>query len=57
MDVQSYGAQVATHTSQDVAFDGYKKALEKQQKRTLLNSFHASIAYDDNNNLNVFINP
>lgn len=57
MDVQSYGAQVATHTSQDVAFEGYKKALEKQQKRTLLNSFHASIAYDDNNNLNVFINP
>lgn len=57
MDVQSYGAQVATHTSQNVAFDGYKKALEKQQKRTLLNSFHASIAYDDNNNLNVFVNP
>ena len=57
MDVQSYGAQVATHASQAVAFDGYKKALEKQQKRTLLNSFHASIAYDDNNNLNVFVNP
>lgn len=57
MDVQSYGAQVATHASQDIAFEGYKKALEKQQKRTLLNSFHASIAYDDNNNLNVFVNP
>lgn len=57
MDVQSYGAQVATHISQDITFDGYKKALEKQQKRTLLNSFHASIAYDDNNNLNVFVNP
>lgn len=57
MDVQSYGSQVATHASYDITFDGYKKALEKQQKRTLASSFHASIAYDDNNNLNVFVNP
>ena len=57
MDVQSYGSQVATHASYDITFDGYKKALEKQQKRTLVSSFHASIAYDDNNNLNVFVNP
>lgn len=57
MDVQSYGSQVATHSSYDITFDGYKKALEKQQKRTLVSSFHASIAYDDNNNLNVFVNP
>ena len=56
MDVQSYGSQVATHASYDITFDGYKKALEKQQKRTLVSSFHASIAYDDNNNLNVFVN-
>lgn len=57
MDVQSYGSQVATHASYDITFDGYKKALEKQQKRTLVSSFHASIAYDDNNNLNIFVNP
>lgn len=57
MDVQSYGSQVATHASYDITFDGYKNALEKQQKRTLVSSFHASIAYDDNNNLNVFVNP
>lgn len=57
MDVQSYGSQVATHASYDITFDGYKKSLEKQQKRTLVSSFHASIAYDDNNNLNVFVNP
>ena len=57
MDVQSYGSQVATHASYDITFDGYKKALEKQQKRTIVSSFHASIAYDDNNNLNVFVNP
>ena len=57
MDVQSYGSQVATHASYDITFDGYKKALEKQQKRTLVSSFHASIAYDDNDNLNVFVNP
>lgn len=57
MDVQSYSSQVATHASYDITFDGYKKALEKQQKRTLVSSFHASIAYDDNNNLNVFVNP
>ena len=57
MDVQSYGSQVATHASYDIIFDGYKNALEKQQKRTLVSSFHASIAYDDNNNLNVFVNP
>lgn len=57
IDVQSYGSQVATHASYDITFDGYKKALEKQQKRTLVSSFHASIAYDDNKNLNVFVNP
>ena len=57
IDVQQFGSQVATHVSQNIAFDGYKKALEMQQKRTLVSSFHASIAYDDNNNLNVFVNP
>nr|DAH97248.1 MAG TPA: hypothetical protein [Bacteriophage sp.]DAL48730.1 MAG TPA_asm: hypothetical protein [Caudoviricetes sp.]DAO24154.1 MAG TPA: hypothetical protein [Caudoviricetes sp.] len=30
MDVQSYGAQVATHASQDTSFDGYRKALKRQ---------------------------
>ena len=48
---------ISIQTPQIFDFSVYKKALEKQQKRTLLNSFHASIAYDDNNNLNVFVNP
>ena len=57
MDVQSFGAQVATHTYQDITFDGYRKALKQQQDRTLVSSFHASIAYDDYNKLHVFVNP
>ena len=57
MDVQSFGAQVATHASQDITFDGYRKALKQQQDRALVSSFHASIAYDDYGKLHVFINP
>lgn len=57
LDVQTYGAQVATHTSQDIAFDGYKRALEQQQKRTLVSSYHTSIAYDENGKLHVFSDP
>jgi hypothetical protein len=30
LDVQTYGAQVATHASQDIAFEGYKHVLEQQ---------------------------
>lgn len=56
MDVQSYGAQVATHASQDTSFDGYRKALKQQQDRTLVHCFHTTIAYDDNNALHVFKN-
>lgn len=56
MDVQSYGAQVATHTSQDTSFDGYRKALKQQQDRALVHCFHTTIAYDDNNTLHVFEN-
>ena len=56
MDVQSYGAQVATHTSQDTSFDGYRKALKRQQNRAIVHCFHTTIAYDDNNNLHVFEN-
>lgn len=56
MDVQSYGAQVATHASQDASFDGYKKALKQQQDRALVHCFHTTIAYDDNNALHVFEN-
>lgn len=56
MDVQSYGAQVATHASQDTSFDGYRKALKKQQDRALVHCFHTTIAYDDNNTLHVFEN-
>lgn len=56
MDVQSYGAQVATHASQDTSFDGYRKALKQQQDRTLVHCFHTTIAYDDNNTLHVFEN-
>lgn len=56
MDVQSYGAQVATHASQDTAFDGYRKALKQQQDRALVHCFHTTIAYDDNNTLHVFEN-
>lgn len=56
MDVQSYGAQVATHTSQDTSFDGYRKALKRQQSRAIIHCFHTTIAYDDNNTLHVFEN-
>lgn len=56
MDVQSYGAQVATHASQDTSFDGYRKALRQQQDRALVHCFHTTIAYDDNNALHVFEN-
>lgn len=56
MDVQSYGAQVATHASQDVSFDGYRKALKRQQNRVIIHCFHTTIAYDDNNTLHVFEN-
>ena len=56
MDVQSYGAQVATHASQDTSFDGYRKALKRQQNRAIVHCFHTTIAYDDNNNLHVFEN-
>lgn len=56
MDVQSYGAQVATHASQDASFDGYRKALKQQQDRALVHCFHTTIAYDDNNTLHVFEN-
>lgn len=56
MDVQSYGAQVATHVSQDTSFDGYRKALKQQQDRALVHCFHTTIAYDDNNALHVFEN-
>lgn len=56
MDVQSYGAQVATHASQDTSFDGYRKALKQQQDRALVHCFHTTIAYDDNNTLHVFEN-
>lgn len=56
MDVQSYGAQVATHTSQDTSFDGYRKALKRQQNRAIIHCFHTTIAYDDNNTLHVFEN-
>lgn len=56
MDVQSYGAQVATHASQDTSFDGYRKALKQQQDRALVHCFHTTIAYDDNNALHVFEN-
>lgn len=56
MDVQSYGAQVATHASQDASFDGYRKALKRQQNRALVHCFHTTIAYDDNNTLHVFEN-
>ena len=56
MDVQSYGAQVATHASQDASFDGYRKALKKQQERAVIHCFHTTIAYDDNNILRVFGN-
>lgn len=56
MDVQSYGAQVATHASQDTSFDGYRKALKQQQDRALVHCFHTTIAYDDNNVLHVFEN-
>ncbi len=57
IDVQSFGAQVATHTSQDIMFNGYRDALKQQQDRTLVSSFHASIAYDEYGKLHVFINP
>lgn len=56
MDVQSYGAQVATHASQDTSFDGYRKALKRQQNRAIIHCFHTTIAYDDNNTLHVFEN-
>lgn len=56
MDVQSYGAQVATHASQDTSFDGYRKALKRQQNRAIVHCFHTTIAYDDNNALHVFEN-
>lgn len=56
IDVQSYGAQVATHASQDTSFDGYRKALKQQQDRALVHCFHTTIAYDDNNTLHVFEN-
>ena len=56
MDVQSYGAQVATRASQDTSFDGYRKALKQQQDRALVHCFHTTIAYDDNNTLHVFEN-
>ena len=56
MDVQSYGAQVATHASQDTSFDGYRKALKRQQDRAIIHCFHTTIAYDDNNTLHVFEN-
>lgn len=56
MDVQSYGAQVATHASQDTSFDGYRKALNRQQNRAIVHCFHTTIAYDDNGALHVFEN-
>ena len=56
MDVQSYGAQVATHASQDTSFDGYRKALKRQQNRAIVHCFHTTIAYGDDNNLHVFEN-
>lgn len=56
MDVQSYGAQVATHASQDTSFDGYRKALKRQQNRAIVHCFHTTIAYDDNGALHVFEN-
>lgn len=56
MDVQSYGAQVATHASQDTSFDGYRKALKHQQNRAIVHCFHTTIAYDDNGALHVFEN-
>lgn len=56
MYVQSYGAQVATHASQDTSFDGYRKALKRQQNRAIVHCFHTTIAYDDNNTLHVFEN-
>ena len=56
MDVQSYGAQVATHASQDMSFDGYRRALKQQQDRAIVHCFHTTIAYDDNNVLHVFEN-
>lgn len=56
MDVQSYGAQVATHASQDTSFNGYRNALKRQQNRAIVHCFHTTIAYDDNNTLHVFEN-
>jgi len=38
-------------------FNGYRDALKQQQDRTLVSSFHASIAYDEYGKLHVFINP
>ena len=57
LDVQTYGAQVATHVSQDIAFEGYKHVLEQQQKRTLVSSYNASIAYTEEGKLHVFVDP
>lgn len=56
MDVQSYGAQVATHASQDTSLDGYRKTLKRQQNRAIVHCFHTTIAYDDNGALHVFEN-
>lgn len=56
LDVQQFGSQVATHVSQDIAFEGYRKALKKQQDNAIVNCFHVTIAYEEDGKLHVFEN-
>ncbi len=56
LDVQQFGSQVATHVSQNIAFEGYRKALKKQQDNAIVNCFHVTIAYGEDGKLHVFEN-
>lgn len=56
LDVQQFGSQVATHVSQNIALEGYRKVLKKQQDNAIVNCFHVTIAYGEDGKLHVFEN-
>lgn len=56
LDVQCYGAQVATTVSQDITFNAIKARIEELQRNTLATDYHVTIARNDEGKLDVFEN-
>jgi hypothetical protein len=56
LDVQCYGAQVATTVSQDITFNAIKERVEELQRNILATDYHVTIARNDEGKLDVFEN-